>query len=294
MPVELGSFDVVIGIGDETLTIQSNKSDGYTLKIASEQRAELFNRISTLKRDNMRFRGMLGVERLRVDRLRRSMSVPILALPEGSENFMVYCDALHKGLGAVLMQKEKVIAYASHQLKVHKKNYINEDLHGMISKLEPRADETLCLNNQSWILCFRDLRALTMHESYKSKYSIHPGSDKMYQYLKKLHWWPNRKAEIATYVSNCLTCAKVKAEYPKPSGVLVQLEIPQWKWKNIRMGFVTKFPKTTTGQDTIWEVVSRHEVPVSIISDRDGRFASHFWWSLHKELDTRLDMSTAY
>ncbi|GJR92958.1 putative reverse transcriptase domain-containing protein [Tanacetum coccineum] len=128
MPVELGSFDLVIGTGDETLTIRSNKSDGYTSIIASEQRAELFNRIGTLERDNMRLRGMLGVERQRVDRLRRSMSAPILALPEGSENFVVYCDASHKGLGAVLMQKEKVIAYASCQLKVHEKNYTTHDL----------------------------------------------------------------------------------------------------------------------------------------------------------------------
>ncbi|GJX96929.1 putative reverse transcriptase domain-containing protein [Tanacetum coccineum] len=320
-------------------------------------------------------------------------SAPILALPEGSENFVVYCDASHKGLGAVLMQREKVIAYASRQLKVHEKNYtthdlelgavfathsrpegaeyeaktlvriverlrrkllrvralvmtiglnlpkqilsaqsearkeenfINEDLRGMINKLEPRADGTLCLNNRSWIPCLGDLRALIMHESHKSKYSIHPGSDKMYQDLKKLYWWPNMKAEIATYVSKCLTCAKVKIEYQKPSGLLVQPEIPQWKWENITMDFVTKLPRTAAGQDTIWvivdrltksahflpmreddtlekltrqylkEVVSKHGVPVSIISDRDGKFTSHFWKSLHKALGTRLDMSTAY
>ncbi|GJX02857.1 putative reverse transcriptase domain-containing protein [Tanacetum coccineum] len=366
-------------------------------------------------------------------------SAPILALPEGSENFVVYCDASHKGLGAVLMQREKVIAYASRQLKVHEKNYtthdlelgavvfalkmwrhylygtkcvvftdhkslqhildqkelnmrqrrwlellsdydceiryhpgkanvvadalsrkerskplrvralvmtiglnlpkqilsaqsearkeenfINEDLRGMINKLEPRADGTLCLNNRSWIPCLGDLRALIMHESHKSKYSIHPGSDKMYQDLKKLYWWPNMKAEIATYVSKCLTCAKVKIEYQKPSGLLVQPEIPQWKWENITMDFVTKLPRTAAGQDTIWvivdrltksahflpmreddtlekltrqylkEVVSKHGVPVSIISDRDGKFTLHFWKSLHKALGTRLDMSTAY
>ncbi|GKD46029.1 putative reverse transcriptase domain-containing protein, partial [Tanacetum coccineum] len=100
-----------------------------------------------------------------------------------------------------------------------------------------------------WIACLGDLRALIMHESHKSKYSIHPGSDKMYQDLKKLYWWPNMKAEIATYVSKCLTCAKVKIEYQKPSGLLVQPEIPQWKWENITMDFVTKLTKTTTGQD---------------------------------------------
>ncbi|GJR90301.1 putative reverse transcriptase domain-containing protein [Tanacetum coccineum] len=269
-------------------------------------------------------------------------SAPILALPEGSENFVVYCDASHKGLGAVLMQKEKVIAYASRQLKIHEKNYTThdlelgavvfalkmwrhylygtkcivytdhkslqhildqkelnmrqrrwlellsdydcelryhpgkanvvadalsrksrpkplrvralvmtiglnlparilnaqvearkeenygtEDLHGMIKNLEPRADGTLCLKNRSWIPLFGDLRALIMHESHKSKYSIHPGSDKMYQDLKKLYWWPNMKAEIATYVRKCMTCAKVKAEYQKPSGLLVQPKIPE-------------------------------------------------------------------
>ncbi|GJR04319.1 putative reverse transcriptase domain-containing protein [Tanacetum coccineum] len=136
-------------------------------------------------------------------------------------------------------------------------NYVAEDLHGMINELEPLADGTLCLNNRSWIPCFGDLRASIMHESHKSKYSIHPGSDKMYQDLKKLYWWPNMKAEIATYVSKCLTCAKVKAQYHKPSGFLVQPDIPQWKWENITMVFVTKLPKMTTGQDTIWVIVDR-------------------------------------
>ncbi|GJY06937.1 putative reverse transcriptase domain-containing protein [Tanacetum coccineum] len=144
------------------------------------------------------------------------------------------------------------------QVEVRKKeNYGTEDLCGIIKKLEPRADGTLCLKNRSWIPCFGDLRALIMHESHKSKYSIHPGSDKMYQDLKKLYWWPNMKAEIATYVSKCLTCAKVKAECQKPSGLLVQPVIPVWKWENITMDFVTKLPKTSTGQDTIWVIVDR-------------------------------------
>nr|GEU95869.1 reverse transcriptase domain-containing protein [Tanacetum cinerariifolium] len=102
-----------------------------------------------------------------------SCSAPILALPEGSENFMVYCDASCKGLGAVEARKEE--------------NYGTEDLGGMIKNLEPRANGTLCLRNRSWIPCFGDLRTLIMHESHKSKYSIHPGSDKMYQDLKKLY-----------------------------------------------------------------------------------------------------------
>ncbi|GJX61031.1 putative reverse transcriptase domain-containing protein [Tanacetum coccineum] len=292
-------------------------------------------------------------------------SAPILALPQGAENFIVYCDASHKGLGAVLMQNEKVIAYASRQLKIHEKNYTthdlelgavvfalkiwrhylygtkctvftdhkslqhildqkelnmrqrrwlellsdydceiryhpgkanvvadalsrkerikplrvralvmtisldlpkqiltaqteaqkpenlkNEDVGGMIrrditkEKLEPRADGTLCLNGRSWLPCYGDLRTVIMHESHKSKYSVHPGSDKMYQDMKKLYWWPNMKADIATYVSKCLTCAKVKAEHQRPSGLLVQPKIPEWKWDNITMDFVTKLPKS--------------------------------------------------
>ncbi|GJW21759.1 putative reverse transcriptase domain-containing protein [Tanacetum coccineum] len=209
-------------------------------------------------------------------------------------------------------------------------NLTAEDVGGMLrqdltkERLKPRADGTLCLNNRSWLPCYGDLRTLVMHESHKSKYSIHPGSDKMYQDLKQLYWWPNMKANIATYVSKCLTCAKVKAEHQKPSGLLVQPEIPEWKWEKITMDFVTKLPKTANGYDTIWvivdrltksahflpmrendpmeklmklymkEVVTRHGVPVSIISDRDGRFTSLFWQALHKALGTRLDMSTAY
>ncbi|GKA07183.1 putative reverse transcriptase domain-containing protein [Tanacetum coccineum] len=279
-------------------------------------------------------------------------SAPILALPEGSEDFVVYCDASHKGLGVVLMQREKVIAYASRQLKVHEKNYtthdlelgsvvfalklwrhylygtrctvftdhkslqhildqkelnmrqrrwlellsdydcdiryhpgkanvvadalsqaqieaqkpenlVNEDVGGIIrrdipkERLEPRADGTLCLHGRSWLPCYGDLRSVIMHESHKSKYSIHPGSEKMYQDMKKLYWWPNMKADIATYVSKCLTCARVKAEHQRPLGLLVQPEIPEWKWDNITMDFITKLPKSSQGFDTIWVIVDR-------------------------------------
>ncbi|GKD45685.1 putative reverse transcriptase domain-containing protein [Tanacetum coccineum] len=117
--------------------------------------------------------------------------------------------------------------------------------------LEPRADGTLCLRTGSWIPCFGNLRTLIMHESHKSKYSIHPGSDKMYQDLKKLYWWPNKKAKIATYVSKCLTCERVMAECQKPSDLLVQPMTSVWKWENITMDSVTKLPKTSSGQDEI-------------------------------------------
>ncbi|GKF54353.1 putative reverse transcriptase domain-containing protein, partial [Tanacetum coccineum] len=121
------------------------------------------------------------------------------------------------------------------------KNIKNEDVEGMLvenaknpeairtEKLEPRVDGTLCLNGRSWLPCYGDLWTLIMHESHKSKYSIHSGSDKMYQDMKNLYWWPNMKANIATYVSKCLTCTKVKAEHQRLSGLLVQPKIPEWK-----------------------------------------------------------------
>ncbi|GJX23006.1 putative reverse transcriptase domain-containing protein [Tanacetum coccineum] len=181
-------------------------------------------------------------------------------------------------------------------------------------KLEQRTDGTMCLNGRSWLPCYGDLRIVIMHESHKSKYSIHPGSDKMYQDMKKLYWWPNMKSNIATYVSKCLTCAKVKPEHQRPSGLLVQPEIPQWKWDNITMDFVTKLPKSSQGYDTIWvivdrltksaifmpmretnpmdklarmylkEVVTKHGIPVSIICDHGPRFATNFWSHYQKAL----------
>nr|GEW94769.1 putative reverse transcriptase domain-containing protein [Tanacetum cinerariifolium] len=242
---------------------------------------------------------------------RKLCSAPILALLKGTEDFVVYCDASLKGYGAMLMQREKAIAYASRQLKVHKENYtthnlelgaikelnlrqqrwiellsaydceiryhpgkanvvadalsqkerikplhvralmmtihndqpkrIHKDQEGSLKKKYVRKenlgrlfkpifkfclDGTRCFRNRVWLSRFGGLRNLVMHESHKSKYFIHPGSDKMYQDLKPLYWWPNIKADIATYVSKCLTCAKVKAEHHKPSGLLQQPKIP--------------------------------------------------------------------
>ncbi|GKD74314.1 putative reverse transcriptase domain-containing protein [Tanacetum coccineum] len=123
-------------------------------------------------------------------------SAPIMALPKGTKNFMVYCDASHKGLGTVLMKKDKVIA--SEAMK--KKNVKEENSYGMDKEFETRPDETLYIWNSSWLPCFGELSDVIMHESHKSKYSIHPGSDKMYHDRKQLYWWPNMKVDIATYV----------------------------------------------------------------------------------------------
>nr|GEZ76800.1 reverse transcriptase domain-containing protein [Tanacetum cinerariifolium] len=218
-------------------------------------------------------------------------SAPILALPKGSEDFIVYCDASIKGKANVvadaLSRKERIKPLWVYALvmtiglnlprqileaqaeAMKPENLKSEDVGGMLienskdpekprkEKLEPRANGTLCLNNRSWLPCYGKLRTLIMHESHKSKYSVHLGSDKMYQDMKLLYWWPNMKVNIATYVSKCLACLKVKVEHQKPSGLLVQPEIPQWKWDNITMDFVTKLPRIQSGNDTIWVVVDR-------------------------------------
>nr|GEU90326.1 hypothetical protein [Tanacetum cinerariifolium] len=259
---------------------------------------------------------------------RKLCSAPILALPEGSEDFVVYCNASIKDLPRKFLEA---------QTKAMKpENLKSKDMGGILienskdpekpmkEKLEPCVDGTLCLNNRIWFLCYGEQRTLIMHESHKSKYYVHPGFDKMYQDMKLLYWWHNMKANIATYVSKCLTCLRVKVEHQKPFGLSVQPKIPQWKWDNITMDFVTKLPKTQSGNDTIWvvvdqltksahflpmkktgpmeklarlymkEVVTRHGIPVSIICDPDPRFTSNFWKAFQKAMGTRLDMSTAY
>ncbi|GJR54061.1 putative reverse transcriptase domain-containing protein [Tanacetum coccineum] len=364
---------------------------------------------------------------------------PILTLPDGVEDFIVYCDASNQGLGCVLMQRGKVIAYASRQLKIHEKNYtthdlelgaivfalktwrhylygtksviytdhkslqhifdqkelnmrqrrwielfsdyeceiryhpgkanvvadalsrkerlkprrvramavtiqigmrekiqaaqsealkqeniLMENLHGLDQQMEKKEGESLYFMDRIWVPLVGGMRKMIMNEAHKSKYSVHPGADKMYHDLRDMYWWPGMKRDIATYVSKCLTCSKVKAEHQRPSGLLQQPEIPEWKWDKITMDFITKLPRSKSGHDTIWvivdrltksahflairedysteklakiyvdEIVARHGVPVSIISDRDGRFTSRCWQTVQKALGTRLDMSTAY
>ncbi|GJR42548.1 putative reverse transcriptase domain-containing protein [Tanacetum coccineum] len=171
-----------------------------------------------------------------------------------------------------------------------------ENLRGMDKSFEIRPDGTRCIKNRSWLPLFGNLRDLIMHESHKSKYSIHPGSDKMYQDLKKLYWWPNMKAIIVEYVGKCLTCSRVKAECQKPSGLLFQLEIPMWKWERQTMDFITKLPKTLNGHDIIWVIVDRLTKSAHFIPTRetDSMETLTRLQSLPSALGTQLDMSTAY
>nr|GFA16576.1 retrotransposable element Tf2 [Tanacetum cinerariifolium] len=234
-------------------------------------------------------------------------SALILALPEGSEDFIVYCDASIKGSGKANVVADALSVKEQEPLRVRTLVMtISLDLPKQILNAQTEARKPENIKNED----VGGMLTVIMHESHKSKYSVHPGSNKMYQDMKKLYWWPNMIADIATYVSKCLTCSKVKAKHQSPLGLLVQPKIPEWKWDNITMDFVTKLPKSSQGYDTIWvivdrltksaiftpiretdpmdklariylkEVVTRHRIPVLIISDRDSRFASNFWRSL--------------
>nr|GEX53138.1 hypothetical protein [Tanacetum cinerariifolium] len=192
---------------------------------------------------------------------------------------------------------------------------------GLDEMIEQRSDGNLYYLDQIWVPLKGDVRTIIMDEAHKSKYSVHPGANKMYYDLKDRYWWSGMKKDIAEYVSKCLTRLKVKDEHQRPSGLLQQPEILVWKWGGIAMDFVTKVPRTSSGHDTIWvivdrltksahflpmhedykmdrlylnKIVARHGVPNLILLDRDSRFTSRFWQSMQEALGTRLDMSTAY
>ncbi|GKC06935.1 putative reverse transcriptase domain-containing protein, partial [Tanacetum coccineum] len=278
-------------------------------------------------------------------------------LPNRPEDFVVYCDASGLGLGCALMQRGKVIAYASRQLKIHKKNYTTHDLElgavkelnirqrrwielfsdydyeiryhlgkanvvaGALSRkervkpkrvramnmtlqssikgkilaaqkkacdesaisqssldemIECRSDGALYYLDRIWVPLKGDVKTLIIYKAHKSMYLVHLGANKMYYDLRDRYWWPGMKKDIVVYVSRCLTCLKVKAEHQRPSGLLQQPEIPELARLYLN------------------EIVGRHGVPISIISDRDSRFTSRFWQLMQEALRTRLDMSTAY
>nr|AAX96295.1 retrotransposon protein, putative, Ty3-gypsy sub-class [Oryza sativa Japonica Group]ABA91783.1 retrotransposon protein, putative, Ty3-gypsy subclass [Oryza sativa Japonica Group] len=378
---------------------------------------------------------------------KKLVSAPVLILPDQMKDFQVYCDASRHGLGCVLMQEGRVVAYASRQLRPHEGNYPTHDLelaavvhalkiwrHYLIgNRCEVYTDHKslkyiftqpdLNLRQRRWLelikdydmsihyhpgkanvvadalsrksyctaLCIegmceelrfvaalearptlvdqvraaqvndseiaelkknmrvgkardfhedehgtiwlgerlcvpddKELKDLILTEAHQTQYSIHPGSTKMYQDLKEKFWWVSMRREIAEFVALCDVCQRVKAEHQRPAGLLQPLQIPEWKWEEIGMDFITGLPRTSSGHDSIWVVVDRltkvahfipvhttytgkrlaelylsriiclHGVPKKIVSDRGSQFTSKFWQKLQEELGTRLNFSTAY
>ncbi|GJZ87279.1 putative reverse transcriptase domain-containing protein [Tanacetum coccineum] len=317
-------------------------------------------------------------------------NAPILSLPDGIEDFVVYCDASNQGLGCVLMQRGKLIAYASRPLKIHEKNYTTHDLelgavvfalktwrhylygtksvtytdhkslqhifdqkelnmrqrrwielfsdyeceiryhpgkanvvadalsrkervkprrvramaitiqsrvkrmilvaqseafkegnataerlHGLDQQMERKEDDRLCFMDHIWVPLVGGVRTIIMDEAHKT----------------------SMKRDIATYVSKCLTCLKVKAEHQRPSGLLQQPEIPEWKWDNITLDFITKLPRSKSRHDTIWVIVDRLTKSAHFLALREDysmEKLARLYIDEIKALGKRLDMSTAY
>ena len=378
------------------------------------------------------------------------VEVPVLIQPTSGRDYTMYSDASRIGLGCVLMQDGKVVAYASKQLKPHEQNYPTHDLelaavvfalkiwphylygencriftdHKSLKYLLTQKD--LNLRQRRWLELFKDydciidyhpgkanvvanalsrkmIFALTLkeydwrlvtdgallaqlsvipnlkqmimnaqkndaklqemaqlvstgdktdfsidgsegllyknrlcvpndmdlkknilYESHNTVFTMHPRSNKMYQDMKQYYWWQGMKKDIYEYVAKCMTCQQVKAEHQVPSGLLNPLPIPQWKWDNITMDFVSSFPLTQRKHDAIWVIVDRltksthflpirldysmdrladlyvneivrlHSIPLSIVSDRDPRFTSRFWKELQSAFGTRLNFSTTF
>ncbi|WVZ96422.1 hypothetical protein U9M48_042060 [Paspalum notatum var. saurae] len=418
--------------------------------------------MTALLEKNIKFQWTSACQKAFEELKKRLTTAPVLTFPDMHKPFSVYCDASRLGLGCVLMQEGKVIAYASRQLRDHEKNYPTHDLElaavvhalkvwrhylfgqkcdiytdhkslkyiftrtelnmrqrrwlelikdydaeihyhpgkanvvadalsrksqisllwarelpeelaiefdrlslgflnnteGTVSmEFEPTleqeirkgqlndekikeikelikldkapgfrvdADGTVWHGDRICVPNIKSIRDLILKEAHETAYSIHPGSEKMYQDLKQKFWWYGMKREVAEYVALCDVCQRVKAEHQKPAGLLQPLKIPEWKWEEIGMDFIVGLPRTQSGFDSIWVVVDRltkvahfipvkttysgaklaelymsrivclHGVPKKIVSDRGTQFTSHFWKRLHESMGTKLNFSSAY
>ncbi|KAG8496931.1 hypothetical protein CXB51_008102 [Gossypium anomalum] len=189
-----------------------------------------------------------------------------------------------------------------------------------------KIDDNDCLKFKNRLCVPRNPKLILkiLSEAHSGRMSVHPGSTKMYNDLKRQYWWPGMKRDISNSVSKCLICQQVKAKHQVPSGLLQPIMIPEWKWDQITMDFVSGLPLAQSKKDSIWVIVDRltksahfipvrknfsldklaelyvsqivrlHGVPISIVSDRDPRFTSRFWKKLQEVLGTKLHFSTAF
>nr|GEU54913.1 reverse transcriptase domain-containing protein [Tanacetum cinerariifolium] len=218
----------------------------------------------------------------------------VLALLDGREDFVVYCNASGLGLSCVLMQRGKVIPYASRQLKIHEKNYTTHDLKLGAVVLALKIWRHYFVAGYSFLAIMTLKFATTMNGLDKM---IERRSDGALYYLDRI--WVPLKGDVKTLImdearkSKWLTCLKVKAEHQRPSGLLQQHEIPEWKWEGIAIDFVTNLPRTSSGHDTIWVIVDRLTKSAYFLPMRED-YKMDRLESMQEALGTRLDMSTTY
>ncbi|GJR71701.1 putative reverse transcriptase domain-containing protein [Tanacetum coccineum] len=196
---------------------------------------------------------------------RKNCNAPITLL-DRPDDFMVYCDASNQGFGCVLMQRGRK-GFSQGESAMGMTNSFE------YSRMESKGDGGLYVAVEFWVPLTCNVRTLIMDEAHATKYSVHPGADKMYYDFRDMYRWPGMKKDIAMYVSKCLTCSKVKAKHQKPSAIR-----EDYKMEKLARIYINK-------------IVARHRVPVFIISDHDSQFTSRFWQTLQKALGTRLDMS---
>ena len=187
-----------------------------------------------------------------------------------------------------------------------------------------QADGSLRFKGRVVVPQLTDLREEILKKFHYSRFVVHLGGKKMYRDLRRQYYWSGMKRHVGDFVRRCLTCQQIKAEHKKPAELLQPLEVAEWKWEHVTMDFVTHLPRTPRRHDAVWVIVDRlmksvhflavrmtftlkefcrlyikeifrlHGVPISIVSDRDSRFKTHFWKSFQKAMGTRLTMSTTF
>ncbi|GJX21891.1 zf-CCHC domain-containing protein, partial [Tanacetum coccineum] len=281
--VTFSKYDSEITKNGKVIGIGIRKKGLYVMKLGNKPKDQIC--LATIDENSTLWHRRLGHTNMRLIQSLASKEL-VRNLPKLKFD-QHFCDAYKIGKQAHVSHKAKNIVSMTRCLELlhmdlfgpsairtqtealKEENIKAKNLREMDKAFEIRPDGTRCIKNRSWLPLFGNLGDLIMHESHKSKYSIHSGSDKMYQDLKKLYWWPNMKAIIAEYVGKCLTCSRVKAECQKPSDLLVQPKIPMWKWERIIMDFITKLPKTSNGHDTIWVIIDRLTKSAHFIPTRE-------------------------
>ncbi|GJY38606.1 putative reverse transcriptase domain-containing protein [Tanacetum coccineum] len=216
--------------------------------------------------------------------IQSSVKDKILATPsETSKKENVVTDALSRkervkpkqvrAMAMTIQSKVKGMILASQGEAFDQENVMDERLHGLDHQMERKGDMSLYFMDQIWVPLVGGVRTVIMDEAHKSRYFVHPGADKMYYDLRDMYWWSGMKMDIATYVNECLNCAKVKVEHQRPSGLLQQPKIPEWKLTKSAHFLAIREDYNTEKLARLYtdEIVARHGVPVSIISDRDAR-----------------------